>query len=259
MTGTYDEDVTIPENGFERETDTGKSKFLGWSTDPNSTDPEYKPGDVVKNLTNVKDEVITVYAIWDDCPNIEAHDLYYTLTQAQNGDITESELLSYAKATDREDGAISPGADLEKGTAFTVWDYQAEDFLNFQHEGSVTETYQVIDSQGNIFQKQITVYVVDTTPKEVANAGTTRFINKEYFNKTALNGGLADDSLWRTDAEYNSILRSALENLENDTSEKTYHFTHEDILNMKQFIRDNGVGNSRSADALTRFYETFMR
>lgn len=259
VTGTYDEDVTIPENGFERETDTGKSKFLGWSTDPNSTDPEYKPGDVVKNLTNVKDEVITVYAIWDDCPNIEAHDLYYTLTQAQNGDITESELLSYAKATDREDGEISPGADLEKGTAFTVWDYQAEDFLNFQHEGSVTETYQVIDSQGNIFQKQITVYVVDTTPKEVANAGTTRFINKKYFNKTALNGGLADDSLWRTDAEYNSILRSALENLENDTSEKTYHFTHEDILNMKQFIRDNGVGNSRSADALTRFYETFMR
>ena len=259
VTGTYDEDVTIPENGFERETDTGKSKFLGWSTDPNSTDPEYKPGDVVKNLTNVKDEVITVYAIWDDCPNIEAHDLYYTLTQAQNGDITENELLSYAKATDREDGEISPGADLEKGTAFTVWDYQAEDFLNFQHEGSVTETYQVIDSQGNIFQKQITVYVVDTTPKEVANAGTTRFINKKYFNKTALNGGLADDSLWRTDAEYNSILRSALENLENDTSEKTYHFTHEDILNMKQFIKDNGVGNSRSADALTRFYETFMR
>ena len=259
VTGTYDEDVTIPENGFERETDTGKSKFLGWSTDPNSTDPEYKPGDVVKNLTNVKDEVITVYAIWDDCPDIEAHDLYYTLTQAQNGDITESELLSYAKATDREDGEISPGADLEKGTAFTVWDYQAEDFLNFQHEGSVTETYQVIDSQGNIFQKQITVYVVDTTPKEVANAGTTRFINKKYFNKTALNGGLADDSLWRTDAEYNSILRSVLENLENDTSEKTYHFTHEDILNMKQFIRDNGVGNSRSADALTRFYETFMR
>ena len=259
VTGTYDEDLTIPENGFERETDTGKSKFLGWSTDPNSTDPEYKPGDVVKNLTNVKDEVITVYAIWDDCPDIEANDLYYTLTQAQNGDITESELLSYAKATDREDGEISPGADLEKGTAFTVWDYQAEDFLNFQHEGSVTETYQVIDSQGNIFQKQITVYVVDTTPKEVANAGTTRFINKKYFNKTALNGGLADDSLWRTDAEYNSILRSALENLENDTSEKTYHFTHEDILNMKQFIKDNGVGNSRSADALTRFYDTFMR
>ena len=259
VTGTYDVDLTIPENEFERETDTGKSKFLGWSTDPNSTDPEYKPGDVVKNLTNVKDEVITVYAIWDDCPDIEANDLYYTLTQAQNGDITESELLSYAKATDREDGEISPGADLEKGTAFTVWDYQAEDFLNFQHEGSVTETYQVIDSQGNIFQKQITVYVVDTTPKEVANAGTTRFINKKYFNKTALNGGLADDSLWRTDAEYNSTLRSALENLENDTSEKTYHFTHEDILDMKKFIRENGVGNANSADALTRFYETFMR
>lgn len=35
--------------------------------------------------------------------------------------------------------------------------------------------------------------------------------------------------------------------MENDTSEKTYHFTHEDILNMKQFIKDNGVGNSLSA------------
>ena len=259
VTGTYDEEFTFPENGFVKETERGDSTFIGWSTDPDSTDPEYKPGDLEKNLTDIKDDVIHIFAIWDDCPDIEAEDLFFTLVEAQNGSIDEEKLLSYARAFDKEDGEIGAGEDAEKGTSFTVMDYQPEDFTGFEHEGSVTETYQVIDSAGNQYQKQITVYVVDTAAKEVKPVGTTRFINGKYFEKSADQGGLANDSIWRTDTDYNNTLKKALENLKNDTPVKSYSFTHQQILEMKEFIETNGIGNSKAPDALSRFYEQFMR
>ena len=259
VTGTYDEEFTFPENGFVKETERGDSTFIGWSTDPDSTDPEYKPGDLEKNLTDIKDDVIHIFAIWDDCPDIEAEDLFFTLVEAQNGSIDEEKLLSYARAFDKEDGEIGAGEDAEKGTSFTVMDYQPEDFTGFEHEGSVTETYQVIDSAGNQYQKQITVYVVDTAAKEVKPVGTTRFINGKYFEKSADQGGLANDSIWRTDTDYNNTLKKALENLKNDTPVKSYSFTHQQILEMKEFIETNGIGNSEAPDALSRFYEQFMR
>ena len=259
VTGTYDEEFTFPENGFVKETERGDSTFIGWSTDPDSTDPEYKPGDLEKNLTDIKDNVINIFAIWDDCPDIEAEDLFFTLVEAQNGSIDEDKLLSYARAFDKEDGEIAAGEDTEKGTSFTVMNYMEEDFTGFEHEGSVTETYQVIDSAGNQYQKQITVYVVDTAAKEIKPVGTTRFINEKYFGKSAEQGGLANDSIWRTDPDYNNTLKQALENLKNDTPVKSYSFTHEQILEMKEFIETNGIGNSQNPDALSRFYEQFMR
>ena len=259
VTGTYDEEFTFPENGFVKETERGDSTFIGWSTDPDSTDPEYKPGDLEKNLTDIKDNVINIFAIWDDCPDIEAEDLFFTLVEAQNGSIDEDKLLSYARAFDKEDGEIAAGEDAEKGTSFTVMNYMEEDFTGFEHEGSVTETYQVIDSVGNQYQKQITVYVVDTAAKEIKPVGTTRFINEKYFGKSAEQGGLANDSIWRTDPDYNNTLKQALENLKNDTPVKSYSFTHEQILEMKEFIETNGIGNSQNPDALSRFYEQFMR
>ena len=259
VTGTYDEEFTFPENGFVKETERGDSTFIGWSTDPDSTDPEYKPGDLEKNLTDIKDNVINIFAIWDDCPDIEAEDLFFTLVEAQNGSIDEDKLLSYARAFDKEDGEIAAGEDTEKGTSFTVMDYMEEDFTGFEHEGSVTETYQVIDSAGNQYQKQITVYVVDTAAKEIKPVGTTRFINEKYFGKSAEQGGLANDSIWRTDPDYNNTLKQALENLKNDTPVKSYSFTHEQVLEMKEFIETNGIGNSQNPDALSRFYEQFMR
>ena len=57
--------------------------------------------------------MITLYASWDDCPWIVATNLYYTLEQAQQGGITDSEILSHATASDREDG--SP---IEAGIGF---------------------------------------------------------------------------------------------------------------------------------------------
>ena len=249
--GTYDEEVVFPENGFIKEDERGRSTFIGWSMDPDSSVPEYQPGDKGKNFTTEKNEVIEIYAIWDECPDIEAEDLYFTLKEARAGSITEGRLLEYARAFDKEDGEIAPGADTAKGTSFVVYDYQAEDFLEFEHEGSVTETYQVTDSCGNIYRKQIMVYIVDTAVKEMKKPGTTRFINEKYFNETAENGGLAEYSSWRTNEEYRMVLKKALDNLKNNRPEKTFHFTHEQILEMKQSVYENIVGESGDPKPIT--------
>ncbi|MFR5555266.1 MAG: InlB B-repeat-containing protein, partial [Roseburia intestinalis] len=88
------------------------SVFMGWSLEDGKDTfiPQWKAGDVVRNLVAEDGGEITLYAVWDDCPWIQAQDLYYTLEQAQSGFITEEEILSHATATDREDGSpILPG------------------------------------------------------------------------------------------------------------------------------------------------------
>lgn len=244
------------------------SVFMGWSLEDGreSFIPQWTAGTsiAVADLTNaagVTDQngaTITLYAVWDDCPWIVAENLYYTLTQAQSGYITDSEILSHATAYDREDGSpIEPGFH-ENGTSFSIPDYQASDFTQFRREGSCTENLTVVDSTGSTYYKQITVYVVDTTAVAVEPEGTTRFINEYYYTKPEANGGLAADSIWLTDPEYAAALQTAFANSRNGTAEEVYEFSHEDILAMKQFIDDNGFGNTRSDDALTRFYNQFM-
>ena len=244
------------------------SVFMGWALEDGreSFIPQWTAGTsiAVADLTNaagVTDQngaTITLYAVWDDCPWIVAENLYYTLTQAQSGYITDSEILSHATAYDREDGSpIEPGFH-ENGTSFSIPDYQASDFTQFRREGSCTENLTVVDSTGSTYYKQITVYVIDTTAVAVEPEGTTRFINEYYYNQPEANGGLAADSIWLTDPEYAAALQTAFANSRNGSAEEVYEFSHEDILAMKQFIDDNGFGNTRSDDALTRFYNQFM-
>ena len=244
------------------------SVFMGWALEDGreSFIPQWTAGTSIAmtDLTNaagVTDQngaTITLYAVWDDCPWIVAENLYYTLTQAQSGYITDSEILSHATAYDREDGSpIEPGFH-ENGTSFSIPDYLASDFTQFRREGSCTENLTVVDSAGSTYYKQITVYVVDTTAVAVEPEGTTRFINEYYYNQPEANGGLAADSIWKTDPEYVATLQTAFANSRNGTAEEVYEFSHEDILDMKQFIDDNGFGNTRSDNALTRFYNQFM-
>ena len=245
------------------------SVFLGWSLEAgkDSLTPQWKAGEVVDvktlaeaaGVTSQNGAVIPLYAIWDDCPWIQATDLYYTLEQAQSGFITDMEILSHATASDREDGSpILPGFH-ENGTSFSIPDYSPTDFTQFQSSGSCTENLTVVDSVGSVYKKQITVHVVDTTPQVVEPKGSTRFINEYYYNQPYENGGLEDDSLWKTDPAYVEAIQKAFNNLKNDTPIQTYRFTHEDILEMKEFTRVHGIGNSKEPDALQKFYDQFMR
>ena len=245
------------------------SIFMGWALKDGKDTfiPKWKAGDIVQNLVAEDGGEITLYAVWDDCPWIQAQDLYYTLEQAQSGFITEEEILSHATATDREDGSpILPGtnpapSDPEVFTSFTIPDYQESEFTNLQHDFATSENLTVVDHTGNTYVKQIMVYVTDTTPKNITQmdlTGVTRFINSKYYHKPYEEGGLEDNSIWKVDPEYRAALESALNNMDNDTPVETYVLSKETIKEIKKYVEDHGIGNSREPDALNNFYELFL-
>ena len=261
-----EEDIEENKKAEEPKKKVYASVFMGWSLEDGKDTfiPQWKAGDAVRNLVAEDGGEITLYAVWDDCPWIQAQDLYYTLEQAQSGFITEEEILSHATATDREDGSpILPGtnpapSDPEVFTSFTIPDYQAEEFINLQHDFATSENLTVVDHVGNKYVKQIMVHVTDTTPVKVKPEGKTRFISEKYFNLDHEHGGLEENSIWMTDADYHSALQKAFDNLKNDTPEDEFLIPHETILEMKQYIQDHGIGNSKEPDALTEFYNRFM-
>ena len=242
------------------------SIFMGWALEDGKDTfiPKWKAGDIVQNLVTEDGGEITLYAVWDDCPWIQAQDLYYTLEQAQSGFITEEEILSHATAIDREDGSpILPGtnpapSDPEVFTSFTIPDYQAGEFTNLQHDFATSENLTVVDHTGNTYVKQIMVYVVDTTPVVEKPEGKTRFISEKYFKLDHEHGGLEENSIWMTNSEYHAALQRAFDNLKNDTPEDEFLIPHETILEMKQYVQDHGIGNSKEPGALTEFYNRFM-
>lgn len=264
-----EEDIEENKKAEEPKKKVYASVFMGWSLEDGKDTfiPQWKAGDAVRNLVAEDGGEITLYAVWDDCPWIQAQDLYYTLEQAQSGFITEEEILSHATATDREDGSpILPGtnpapSDPEVFTSFTIPDYQAEEFTNLQHDFAASENLTVVDHTGNTYVKQIMVHVTDTTPKKLTQmdlAGVTRFINSKYYNKSFEEGGLEDNSIWKVDPEYKAALESALNNMDHDTPAETYVFSKETIKQMKQYVETHGIGNSKEPDALNNFYNQFL-
>jgi len=264
-----EEDIEENKKAEEPKKKVYTSVFMGWSLEDGKDTfiPQWKAGDIARNLVAEDGGEITLYAVWDDCPWIQAQDLYYTLEQAQSGFITEEEILSHATATDREDGSpILPGtnpapSDPEVFTSFTIPDYQAEEFTNLQHDFATSENLTVVDHVGNTYVKQIMVHVTDTTPKKLTQmdlTGVTRFINSKYYNKSFEEGGLEDNSIWKVDPEYKAALESALNNMDHDTPVETYVFSKETIKQMKQYVETHGIGNSKEPDALNNFYNQFL-
>ena len=261
-----EEDIEENKKAEEPKKKVYASVFMGWSLEDGKDTfiPQWKAGDIVRNLVAEDGGEITLYAAWDDCPWIQAQDLYYTLEQAQSGFITEEEILSHATATDREDGSpILPGtnpapSDPEVFTSFTIPDYQAGEFTSLQHDFATSENLTVVDHVGNTYVKQIMVHVTDTTPVKVKPEGKTRFISEKYFNLDHEHGGLEENSIWMTDADYHSALQKAFDNLKNDTPEDEFLIPHETILEMKQYVQEHGIGNSKEPGALTEFYNRFM-
>ena len=261
-----EEDIEENKKAEEPKKKVYASVFMGWSLEDGKDTfiPQWKAGDIARNLVAEDGGEITLYAVWDDCPWIQAQDLYYTLEQAQSGFITEEEILSHATATDREDGSpILPGtnpapSDPEVFTSFTIPDYQAGEFTSLQHDFATSENLTVVDHVGNTYVKQIMVHVTDTTPVKVKPEGKTRFISEKYFNLDHEHGGLEENSIWMTNPDYHSALQNAFDNLKNDTPEDEFLISHETILKMKQYVQDHGIGNSKDSRALTEFYNRFM-
>lgn len=235
----YGRDITLPENAFKRTLEQGDSLFLGWDRNPEVHEPEFTDKEIIKNLSEENGAVVILYAVWDDCPQIEAYDRYFTLDFAQAGKITEEELLSTAKAVDREDKELEnrTGSEIEENGingSLSLCGYAATDFTGMTDSGSVSMTYKAADSAGNTVYETVTVFITNTDPLPQTEFRYTRFINEKYYGASYENGGLHTESVWRKDPAYRQALQRAFANLKNNTPEVTYRFSHEEVLEEKE-------------------------
>ena len=85
-----------------------------------------------------------------------------------------------------------------------------------------------------------------------------RFIAADYYQKDYASGGLEATSKWRSDVTYRSTLEAAMNNMKGEDGNwshivKSFEFSKEEINQVKQYVKDNGMGNSDSGIALSRF------
>lgn len=248
--------------------------FVIWIAD-DTNNTEYTP-----QTSHEFDRDTVLTAKWDKYPEIEAYDRYFTLEEAQNGDITASELLSSATGTDLEDGV------LEKGTALTMKDFVPDDFTMLTSSADISITYRAEDSFGNVTEKMKVVHVVDTSIQNLKFDSYLRFIDDEFYKDgdnyiPSENGGLEDTSIWITDESYATELSSALynEKTNQETTDVTigtlseeiivagsgeyehnyqkWSFSSEDIKDVKNYVNENGWAKYKNSDALANFIETF--
>ena len=268
VAATYKVPVTLPVNTFTRTTNFGESKFLYWQDRKN--DVTYLNNATVTSLTDEFNGIVTLYASWDDCPEITAQERWFTVDDSQNNKITLEELLSTAKVTDDRD------SDIEE--KLTVKYYQPNLFTQFKTDGYVMVTYTATDSSNNTTEVTVKVNIVDTVAVEQEKDTYARFIAPQYYKESYENGGLEDDSIWKKDPDYAATLERAMNNRESmhyeyiDTKlfgapfrirkqacEYSDHllekwvFTKDDIKAVKEYINEHGIGNLKEADALANF------
>ena len=229
---------------------------------------------VTDSAGNVAKADITVKVKYNEFPTITAQDRYFTLEEAQGGQITKDALLKNAitdgklSANDTEEGNLNNKLDMV--------DFKASDFTSFTDSGYVTVTFHVQDSmgpggKGKETYRQIKVYVVkDGVIEEPEKAQNIRFINKKYYdlnkgvNPDTLseeekearngNGGLNVESKWYHDPGYQAVIEAAF----GKTQGTDYEFTKEDIDKIKAYVDANGIGTTKSDAALDNFYSQFV-
>ena len=173
---------------------------------------------------------LNMYAVWDKFPQLDAYNRYFTLKQAENGEITTEALLTTLRFKDEEDtdGKYLYSKDyaydkkenciIIKGKDGATMKLRAEtDMDTLLETGEGVIRYTLTDSAGNITTKEVQCSIVDTSdiPKEYDTY--VRFISPKYYKKNGAyvpkeNGGLEENSIWKTDPEYVALLDKAMSN-----------------------------------------------
>jgi uncharacterized repeat protein (TIGR02543 family) len=195
---------------------------------------------------------------WDKHPMIEAYNRYFTLEQAQSGEITQAELLEKVTATDEE--AKAPGNEegrLINGTDVIVKDYDVFDFTGITTDKSLEVTYQATDSFGNIVTKTMTVTITDTSMKKSTKKNYVRFISSNFFDDENGNilssneGGLEETSIWRLNENYQNLLHQTFYDEGNE--EEVWIFTMQDIRAVKEYTSTYGYILTAIEEFIERF------
>lgn len=240
----YEPGTVISASELYRAAEAAGNITKGMPADTYNTYPLGADGSENGKPADAAEEYINLYAVWDCGAVIEAYDLYYTLEEAQTGKITMDELLSHAKAYDREaetaanpDGILAYGEDGDAGTTFVVEDYDESELQGFMHAGSITETYLVKDKAENMTRRQITVHIVDTSAgiSDPGDENDIRFISREYLDT------LEDNSVWRIDEAYHQVLVNTFS--ASKECVKEWRLSHEEIETVKKYVQEYGFGN----------------
>lgn len=228
-----------------------------------------------------------VYAVWDQFPEFVGMD-EIAINEAKIDQVTDEWLYRYVHVYDREDG------ELENGKDVVVENFDKSELRKIQHTGSVSVTFRATDSAGNVTRYTTNIWVNDKDPLEPGDlegklyyeAGDTRFINREFYEigdpqsgsyygqgydglttredgtKVPVYlyvGGLHPESRWYHDPEWRSSIYRMFENEENNTPEEVWEFSHQDILDIQQFIDEHGIGDMEHVGSLDLFYDRFSR
>ena len=224
--------------------------------------------------TTTKTSTITVK--YNEFPVIKAEDRYFTLEEAKSGKITKDVLLKEAiasgklKAEDKEDGVIS--------NKVTILDYKDTDFKNVNDNATVTVIFKVNDSMGpsGVGKEtvcEVKVKIIDSGSDYWRDDDETarkqvRFITQKYYDKnkdtdfhgmtseeieaSSDNGGLNVMSKWYQNAAYKALLTGSFAK----DAGTDYKISAEKTKELKQKIESNGIGNSKSSNALTDIYNS---
>lgn len=255
MTCKYDQTYTLPAMSFTPP--AHPCTYLGWNTDANAYSASYSERQQIRNLTSEDGYTFHFYAIWDYAPDLTCSDRYFTLYEAKTGVITEAELLRTVKSTDREDGT----------TQIRVKNYSSTMFTSL---GELVITYTTTDSRNNTTEKQVKVTIVDTDatvegPMDFdGKKQYARFINASYYLKSYENGGLESTSKWKSEVTYKDTLEVAMNNVKGEDGKwshtvQTWEFSKEDIDQVKQYVSNNGMGNTKNGNVLAQFIYLFER
>lgn len=258
MTCKYDQTYTLPAMSFTPP--AHPCTYLGWNTDANAYSASYSERQQIRNLTSEDGYTFHFYAIWDYAPDLTCSDRYFTLYEAKTGVITEAELLRTVKSTDREDGT----------TQIRVKNYSSTMFTRFTSLGELVITYTTTDSRNNTTEKQVKVTIVDTDatvegPMDFdGKKQYARFINASYYLKSYENGGLESTSKWKSEVTYKDTLEVAMNNVKGEDGKwshtvQTWEFSKEDIDQVKQYVSNNGMRNTKNGNVLAQFIYLFER
>ena len=242
---------------------------------------------------------LNIYAVWDKFPQLDAYNRYFTLKQAENGEITTEALLTTLRFKDEEDtdGRYLYSKDYEynkkencliiKGKDGATLKLRAEtDMESLKETGKSTIRYTLTDSAGNITTKEVECRIVDTSDIQKEYDTYVRFISPKYYKKNGAyvskeNGGLEENSIWKTDPEYAALLDKAMSNEKRgiqkksvrvfgvkfeaddpgsgtwDHEEETWEFTHEQVKSVDDFVDEHGYMNYKEKDGLKKFREQY--
>ena len=268
--------------------------FTGWALDPAVKVKQYSFDEkvpiqtlrgVAKKTDGRTNGVVTVYAVWDEYPTIQAVDRWFSVSEIKSwpseGDAGYESFVtelynSFVKGSDAS-GKATDGktagdwTDFANGEGiFELIDFNIEEFKEFTESGSFTLTYRAVDKVGNEVYKTITVHIVGSET-QIGDVVTmfTRFISSNFYTRSDGSfvpeeyGGLNENSRWVTEGEYISVLEKALSNKKDETTGEwlivyeTWFWSPEKIARARTFVAEKGVGNVENADALNEFYNEF--